>query len=237
MNTFTLLALYPDIQEKLFQEIQSVFPSQNDDITKEDVNNMPYLDAFLKEAFRFFPVVPFVTRIIKKDFRIGSYSKNKKKTFWNDFTAVIRFLIAASDDVVIPKGSEVLMDICAMHRNKNNWKFDATKFNPENFFPENAVPRSAYAYIPFSAGPRVCIGEEPQLIVLCEIIFSNNSIQRFIFAGKKYGVVAMKLFIIYVVRQYRLLTKLKLDDLKFQMQITLAMLNKNVIEIENRDEY
>lgn len=47
----------------------------------------------------------------------------------------------------------------------------------------------------------------------------------------------MKLFIIYVVRQYRLSTKLKLEDLKFQMQITLGMLNEKVIEIENRDDY
>lgn len=65
------------------------------------------------------------------------------------------------DNVTIPKGTEVIMDIWGMHRNKNYWKFDASKFNPENFFPENAVPRSAYAYIPFSAGPRNCIGKRP----------------------------------------------------------------------------
>lgn len=47
----------------------------------------------------------------------------------------------------------------------------------------------------------------------------------------------MKLLIIYIVRQYRLSTKLKLEDLKFQMQVTLGMLNQNVIEIENRDVY
>lgn len=47
----------------------------------------------------------------------------------------------------------------------------------------------------------------------------------------------MKLFIVHMVRQYRLTTKLKLEDLKFQMQITLGMLNENVIAIENRDDY
>lgn len=65
--------MHPDTQEKLFQEIRSVVPLQDDDVTKEDLNNMPYLDAFLKEAFRFFPVVPVLTRIIKKDIQIGSY--------------------------------------------------------------------------------------------------------------------------------------------------------------------
>lgn len=58
-----------------------------------------------------------------------------------------------------------------------------------------------------------------------------------LFAGKKYGVVAMKLIIVYIVRHYRLSTKLKLEDLKFQMQVTLGLLNENVIEIENRDDY
>lgn len=74
MNTFALLAMHPDIQEKLFQEIRSVVAGQDDDVTKEDLNNMPYLDAFLKEVFRFFPVVPVLTRIIKKDIQIGSCS-------------------------------------------------------------------------------------------------------------------------------------------------------------------
>lgn len=73
MNTFALLAINPDIQAKLFEEIRSVLPGQNDDVTKEDINNMPYLDAFLKEAFRFFPVVPVLTRIVKKDIQIGLF--------------------------------------------------------------------------------------------------------------------------------------------------------------------
>lgn len=73
MNTFALLAIYPECQEKVFQEIRSVLPGQNDDVTKEDINNMPYLDAFVKEAFRFLPVVPILTRIIKKDIQIGGF--------------------------------------------------------------------------------------------------------------------------------------------------------------------
>lgn len=98
---------------------------------------MPYLDAFIKESLRFFPVVPFVTRVLEEDMCLGN------KT--------------------IPKGAEYVMDIWSMHRIKSNWKFDATKFNPENFFPQNTVERHAYSYVPFSAGPRVCIGKRPIL--------------------------------------------------------------------------
>lgn len=61
-------------------------------------------------------------------------------------------------EVTVPKGTEYIMDIWNMHRIKANWKFDATKFNPENFFPQNAIERHPYSYVPFSAGPRNCIG-------------------------------------------------------------------------------
>lgn len=132
-NVCALLAIYPEIQEKVFEEIRSVVLDQNRDVNAEDLKNMPYVDAFVKESLRFFPVVPVLTRILKKDQRL--------------------------DDVIIPKGTEYILDLWNMHRNCRNWKYDATKFNPENFFPENAVPRHPYSYIPFSAGPRNCIGK------------------------------------------------------------------------------
>lgn len=138
-NICALLAIHPDTQEKLFDEIRSVLPDQNMDVTQEDIKNMPYLDAFIKEALRFFPVVPFLTRILNKDMCLG--------------------------EVTIPKGTEYIMDIWNMHRIQSNWKFDAKKFNPENFFPQNALPRHSYSYIPFSAGPRNCIGD-------CTLAFS-----------------------------------------------------------------
>lgn len=127
-----MLAIYPDTQEKLFEEIRSVLPYQNMDVTQEDIKNMPYLDAFVKESLRFFPVVPVLTRILKENMCLG--------------------------EVTIPAGTEYIMDLWNMHRIQSNWKFDATKFNPENFFPQNAMPRHPYSYVPFSAGPRNCIG-------------------------------------------------------------------------------
>lgn len=108
-------------------------PDQQSDINQADLANMPYLDAFVKESLRFFPVVPFITRLLKEDMQLGS--------------------------VRIPKGAEYLMDIWNMHRITDNWKFDAKKFNPENFFPQNVVQRHPYSYTPYSAGPRNCIGK------------------------------------------------------------------------------
>lgn len=128
-----MLGIFEEHQQKLFEEIRSVLPDQQVDINQEDIKNMPYLDAFIKESLRFFPVVPFLTRILKEDMQLGN--------------------------VTIPKGTEYIMDIWNMHRIKKNWKYDPTKFNPENFFPQNAIQRHPYSYIPFSAGPRNCIGK------------------------------------------------------------------------------
>lgn len=146
-NTCALLAIYPEAQEKLYEEIKSVLPDQDMDVTQEDIKNMPYLDAFIKEALRFFPVVPFLTRLLKEDMCLG--------------------------DVTIPRGTEYIMDIWNMHRIKSNWKFDATQFNPENFFPQNALPRHPYSYVPFSAGPRNCIGNYTNAFELL-ILYLNN---------------------------------------------------------------
>lgn len=205
-----LLASYPDVQEKLFEEIHSVFPTQDADVTLEDITNtrMPYLDAVLNECFRFFPVVPFLTRLINEDVVIGMNFDKRNFKLFEHFHIISMF----SGDAVIPKGAEVIVDIWGMHRNPSYWKFNASKFNPENFFPENEVPRSKYAFIPFSAGPRICI-------------------------GKKYGMIAMKLFLIYTVRRFRILTKKQIKDLQFQMQVTIAITNKDIIELELRENY
>lgn len=133
-----LLGIFQDYQQKLFDEIRSVVADQQADIDQADLANMPYLDAFIKEALRFFPVVPVLTRLLKEDMQLG--------------------------DACIPKGTEYIMDIWNMHRIKDNWKFDAQLFNPENFFPQNAIQRHPYSYIPYSAGPRNCIGNARQQI-------------------------------------------------------------------------
>jgi cytochrome P450 len=68
---------------------------------------------------------------------------------------------ALEDDVVegqhIPKGISVFMSIYELHRNPNIWE-NPLVFNPENFSPENVKNRPKFNYLPFGAGPRLCIG-------------------------------------------------------------------------------
>lgn len=58
---------------------------------------------------------------------------------------------------LVPKGCSVMVGPIALHRDPEVWD-DPDTFKPDRFLPENSIGRNPYAYTPFSAGPRNCIG-------------------------------------------------------------------------------
>lgn len=58
----------------------------------------------------------------------------------------------------IPAGASILINIYGLHRSPSLY-CDPEVYNPERFLPENSVGRHRYAFIPFSAGPRNCLGK------------------------------------------------------------------------------
>lgn len=70
-----------------------------------------------------------------------------------------------SGDYTIPADTTVVLSILLAHRNPRVWQ-NPSKFDPDRFLPENLIlkHRNPYVYVPFSAGPRNCIGQKFALL-------------------------------------------------------------------------
>ncbi|XP_063598457.1 cytochrome P450 3A29-like [Penaeus indicus] len=132
--TTYLLAQHPEVQDKVYQELQDVIKDANTNLTYEQVHKLTYLDQVFSEALRLYPpVVTFLTREAAEDMQIG--------------------------DVLIPKDMNVLVPIWLLQRDPEQWT-DPEKFDPDRFSPEAKAnsTRHPMSYIPFGAGPRNCVG-------------------------------------------------------------------------------
>ncbi|GFT97852.1 cytochrome P450 4c3 [Nephila pilipes] len=127
-----LIGLHKDVQNKVHEELDRIFGDDAErPIETEDLKDMNYLDRVLKESQRLYPSVPTIARRITDDTTICGYP--------------------------IPKESSCIVLVHQLHRNEAVFP-DPEKFDPDRFLPENSANRHPFAYIPFSAGPRNCIG-------------------------------------------------------------------------------
>ncbi len=99
-----------------------------------------------------------------------------------------------------------------LHRNKEVWGANADRFDPDNFLPENVASRHAYSYLPFSAGPRNCI-------------------------GIKYGWSSVKTVISAIIRQYKFSTHLRFENIITKFEATLKIENRHLVTVERREKY
>ncbi len=128
-----ILATHPEEQQKLQEHIDAHFDPETEDTmpTYEIVSEMDYLDMFIRETLRMFPIAPTaITRQSTEDFCI-------------------------KDIGVVPAGTLIIVDMYNLHYNPNLWgPLDPQEFHPERF----ATKRHPMAWIPFGAGPRNCVG-------------------------------------------------------------------------------
>lgn len=68
-----MLAMYPEMQDKCYEEIQSVLPNKEDDLSYDDLSKLDYVERCLKETMRLFPTVPVVARKVDMDFQLSEY--------------------------------------------------------------------------------------------------------------------------------------------------------------------
>jgi len=110
-----------------------------------DLANLPYLRQVLDESLRLFPPAWIIGRRAIIDDEIGGYH--------------------------VPAGTVIAICIYTLHRHPGFWE-NPDQFDPDRFTPERSADRNRYAYIPFSIGPRQCIGNtfgllEASLVLAC----------------------------------------------------------------------
>jgi cytochrome P450 len=69
----------------------------------------------------------------------------------------------------IPKNSEIYISPYLIHRHPTFWD-NAEHFDPERFSTDNSARRPHFAYLPFSSGPHVCIGNSFSLVVVQSVV-------------------------------------------------------------------
>jgi cytochrome P450 len=85
----------------------------------------------------------------------------------------------------LPVGTSVMMSIYAIQRHARRWP-RAHEFDPSRFSPENDARMPRYQYMPFGAGPRICIGMPFAMIEATAILATLLQHARFTFAGREH---------------------------------------------------
>ncbi|XP_022110083.1 cytochrome P450 3A29-like [Acanthaster planci] len=123
------LALSPEVQDKLIEEIDRNAPNP-EDINYDTMSKMKYTEMVIYECFRLYPPVVSTDRECLETVTYGKYT--------------------------LPKGLVVHIPAYSVQHDEDVWP-DPEKFHPERFSPENKASIEPVAWLPFGGGPRICV--------------------------------------------------------------------------------
>lgn len=124
-----LISRHPEVAARLHAESVEVLSDRPP--VNEDLRKLKYTAMVLHETMRLYPPVWILTRRAITADEVGGYH--------------------------VPAGADVLVCPYTLHRHPGFW--DAPeRFDPERFDPDRPASRPRYAYLPFGAGPRFCVG-------------------------------------------------------------------------------
>ncbi|CAG9771776.1 unnamed protein product [Ceutorhynchus assimilis] len=137
-----LLANHPEVQKLARDEQIEIFGKDKEKtVCYQDLQDMKYLELVLKETLRIYPSVPFVGRITNEELNYKGH--------------------------IIPKGTILMLHLYGMNHDPDYFK-DPEEFRPERF--QDLSGKYPYSYIPFSAGPRNCIGQKFAMLEMKSIV-------------------------------------------------------------------
>lgn len=167
----------------MLEELREIFETEDTPVTISSVTQMVYTEMVVKEALRFWPTFPFIARKTTGDVHLK--------------------------DGTIPQNATVVVNIMKIHNDPKIWGPNAHCFDPEHFLPEHLSKVHPYGYLPFSGGPRNCM-------------------------GAKYSLTSMKVLLAHFLRKLKFTTELKLEDVRRELNIVLKVSNRNPIKVEKR---
>uniref|UniRef100_A0A2A4JM80 Cytochrome P450 n=1 Tax=Heliothis virescens TaxID=7102 RepID=A0A2A4JM80_HELVI len=179
-----LLGLHQDVQRRVYDELYEIFGDSDRPATFNDTLQMKYLERVILETLRMYPPVPIIARELKRDAKIVT----------NNYT--------------LPAGATVVVCTYGIHRHPQHYK-DPDTFNPDNFLPENMANRHYYSYIPFSAGPRSCV-------------------------GRKYALLKLKILLSTILRNYKCISEVPEKDYQLKADIILKRSDGFRLKVEPR---
>jgi cytochrome P450 len=130
-----LLSQHPPAQRRLDEELDAVLGGRPPDYA--DLANLPYTRMVIDEAMRLYPPAWGFSRQALGDDQLGGYQ--------------------------LPRGWMAFVVPYVLHRLPSLWE-EPDAFDPDRFSPERSANRPKFAYVPFGAGPRQCIGNQFALI-------------------------------------------------------------------------
>ncbi|KAG5894243.1 hypothetical protein JTB14_007870 [Gonioctena quinquepunctata] len=179
---FTMLGMHPEVQQKVYEEVIDIVGTDRM-VIASDLPKMKYTERVIRETLRLFPIAAVFARTLGEDIDIGEF--------------------------ILPAGSSVAFGSVYIHRNPKYWP-DPLKFDPDRFLPAEISKRHPCTYIPFSYGPRNCI-------------------------GWRYALANMKTLISTVVRHYKIFTEYKsVEEINLKINLLLRMEDGPKVWIEHR---
>ena len=167
--TLLHLARLPDVQRRVHDELDTELPTNSGPPTRDDLSRLKYLEGTIKESLRVTPPVLFYSRTLRQKLTVAGYE--------------------------VPAGTDVMVFPYMVHRDPRHWP-DPETFDPERHLTENATSRHPYAFVPFSAGPRNCVGQ-------------------------RFALLEMKAVLVAVLRRFRLETEQEFDEDTLFVSLTL----------------
>jgi cytochrome P450 len=130
-----LVDRHPEVAQRLHAEAVEVLGDRLP--TYEDLPRLRYTNMVIEETMRLYPPVWMLSRKAQGGDRVGGYD--------------------------VPAGADVLICSYTLHRHPGFWS-QPERFDPERFDPAAPKDRPRYAYLPFGAGPRFCVGNHLGLL-------------------------------------------------------------------------